>query len=56
MNIAQEIAKLHARYTHTEAKVDEALEVVVKSRFTTVCTVAWVLLCMWIGWFVRGLV
>ena len=55
MNIEYEISKLHQRYATTEMKVDEALEAIAKSRFTAVCTVAWVLFCLWLGWFVRGL-
>ena len=56
MSIEHEIARIHARYEVTEDKVDEALRVVVKSRFTSVCTAATVLFFLWIGWFVRGLV
>ena len=56
MNIETEITKLHQRYAATEVKVDTALEAITNSRFTAVCTVAWVLFCLWIGWFVRGLV
>ena len=55
MNIETEIANLHVRYSSTERKVDEALEAITKSRFTSVCTAATVLFCLWLGWFVRGL-
>ena len=56
MSIEDKLEELHRHYSVTEAKVDEALEVVVKSRFTAICTAATVLFCLWIGWFVRGLV
>ena len=56
MNIENEIKKLHERYSVTEAKVDTALEAITKSRFTSLCTAATVLFCLWLGWFVRGLV
>ena len=56
MSIEDKIAGLHAHYNDTEAKIDAALQVVVKSRWTSVCTAAAVLFCLWLGWFVRGLV
>ena len=44
-----EIAKLHARYDQTEAKLDQVLLAVERSRFTTIAVVVVVAIIMVVG-------